>query len=189
MLKGILAISGKPGLFKLITQGNNMLIVESLLDGKRMPTYARDRVVSLADVSMFTTEDDVPLGQVLESLRNVCESKVCALDYKKADNDQLREFFAEVLPNFDRDRVYPSDIRKLLSWYNIMIEAGINDFSDAEEQSEQQEDAKPSVSASPKAEAVRNDSVSAAANRNAAPKASSKAAAPRAKNTAASKKG
>ncbi len=133
MLKNILAITGKTGLFRLVSRGNGMLIVESLEDGKRMPTYARDKVVSLADISMFTTGEDVPLRLVLENLGKKEALKECQLDVKKMDADSLRSFFAEVLPNFDRDRVYPSDIRKLVQWYNILIKAGITDFSEQEE--------------------------------------------------------
>ena len=110
-----------------------MLIVESLIDGKRMPTYARDKIVSLADVSMFTDGDDVSLSEVLTSLGKKEGLKVASIDPKKADNDELRKFFAAVLPNFDRDRVYPSDIRKLIIWYNVLIDAGITDFSVEEE--------------------------------------------------------
>lgn len=129
MLKNILAVTGKPGLFKLVSRGNNMLIVESLLDGKRMPTYARDKIVSLADVSMFTEGDDIALNEVLTKLGEKEGLKTASIDPKKADNDQLRAFFATVLPNYDRDRVYPSDIRKLIVWYNILIGAGITDFT------------------------------------------------------------
>lgn len=133
MLKDILAVTGKPGLFKLVSRGNNMLIVESLVDGKRMPTYARDKIVSLADVSMFTEGDDVSLSEVLTKLGAKEGLKVASIDPKKADNDELRAFFAGVLPDFDRDRVYPSDIRKLIQWYNILVNAGITDFSVEEE--------------------------------------------------------
>lgn len=136
MLKNILSITGKPGLFKLVNRGNNMLIVESLLDGKRIPSYARDKIVSLADISMFTMGDDVSLSSVLTSLGEKEGLKPASIDYKKADNDQLRAFFAEVLPDFDRERVYPSDIRKLIQWYNILINAGITDFTVEEEQEE-----------------------------------------------------
>ena len=130
MLKNILAVTGKPGLFKLVSRGQNMLIVESLLDGKRMPTYARDKIVSLADVSMFTTGDDLPLSEVLTRLG------------KKED----------LKPDFDRDRVYPSDIRKLIQWYNVLVNAGITDFS-VEEESEENAEAKvDEVKAEPKAE-------------------------------------
>ena len=133
MLKNILAVTGKPGLFKLVSRGNNMLIVESLLDGKRMPTYARDKIVSLADVSMFTEGEDIALNEVLTKLGEKEGLKVASIDPKKADNDQLRAYFAQVLPTYDRDRVYPSDIRKLVIWYNILIHAGITDFTVEEE--------------------------------------------------------
>ncbi len=136
MLKEILAITGKPGLFKLVSHGNNMLIVESLLDGKRMPTYGRDKIVSLADVSMFTEDEDVSLSDVLTKLGAKAGLKPATIDAKKADNDELRAFFASVLPNFDRERVYPSDIRKLIIWYNILVNAGITDFTVEEENDE-----------------------------------------------------
>lgn len=129
MLQDILAVTGKPGLFKLVSRGNNMLIVESLLDGKRMPTYARDKIVSLADVSMFTMDEDMPLSEVLTKLGEKEGLKSAGIDPKKADNDQLREYFGSFVPNFDRERVYPSDIRKLVVWYNTLIGAGITDFS------------------------------------------------------------
>ena len=118
MLREILAITGKPGLYKLVSRGNNMLIVESLVDGKRTPTYARDKIVALSDVSMFT--------------------KPVAMDPKKASNAELQAWFDEVLPNWDRDRVYPSDIRKLIQWYNILVKAGITDFSIQEEAEEKE---------------------------------------------------
>ena len=134
MLKNILSITGKPGLYKLVSQGNNMLIVESLLDGKRMPTYARDKIVSLGEISMYTMGDDIALSEVLTNLGKKEELKAVSFDPKKADNNQLHTFFAEVLPDYDRDRVYPSDIRKLIQWYNILIGAGITDFTVEEEQ-------------------------------------------------------
>lgn len=133
MLRDILSITGKPGLYKLVSRGNNMLIVESLLDGKRVPTYARDKIVSLGEISMYTMGEDVSLSEVLTKLGEKEGLKVTTIDPKKADNDQLRDFFGEVLPDFDRDRVYPSDIRKLIQWYNILINAGITDFSIEEE--------------------------------------------------------
>ena len=128
-LSEILAITGKPGLYKLVSRGNNMLIVESLLDGKRMPTYARDKIVALSDVSMFTNADDVRLSDVLTAAGKKEGLKPVALDPKKADNEEVKKWFDAVLPDWDRDRVYPSDIRKLISWYNILVKAGITDFS------------------------------------------------------------
>lgn len=136
MLRTILAITGKGGLFKLVSRGNNMLIVESLLDGKRIPTYARDKIVALSDVSMFTTGDDVELPQVLTKVGEKEGLKPATIDAKKASNDELREWFRGVLPDFDEDRVYPSDIRKLIQWYNILINAGITDFLAKEEEGE-----------------------------------------------------
>ena len=135
-LNEILAITGKPGLYKLVSRGNNMLIVESLVDGKRMPTYARDKIVSLSDVSMFTDSDDIALSEVLTRAGKKEGLKPVAMDPKKAENKELQAWFDEVLPNWDRDRVYPSDIRKLIQWYNILINAGITDFSVEKEESE-----------------------------------------------------
>lgn len=137
MLKEILSVTGKPGLFKLVSQGKNMLIVESLLDGKRIPAYSKDKVVSLGDIAIFTETTEVPLGQVLESLKAKENGLVCSVD-PKADNDKLRSYLADILPDYDRDRVYPSDIRKLLTWYNILINAQITDFK-AEEKVESEE--------------------------------------------------
>lgn len=132
MLKGILSIAGRPGLFKLINPGKNMLIVESLQTGKRSPAYAHDKVISLADISMYTLGDDVPLSQVLESLKKVAEGK--PVDVKGFKNDaEIREFFAKVLPEFDDERVYTNDIKKLINWYNLLLAAGIDTYVDEEE--------------------------------------------------------
>ena len=141
MLREILAITGKPGLYKLISRGNNMLIVESLLDGKRMPTYARDKIVALSDVSMFTDADDIALSEVLTNAGKKEGLKAVAMDPKKASNAELQAWFDEVLPNWDRDRVYPSDIRKLIQWYNILINAGITDFTIEEDEAAEEEKA------------------------------------------------
>ena len=139
MLKNILAITGKPGLYRLVNRGTNMLIVESLLDGKRMPTYARDKIISLADVSMYTTGDDIELWKVLEAACKKEDGKPCAIDAKKADNKVVLAWFDEVLPDWDRDRVYSTDVRKLISWYNILINAGITTFAPEEDNEEKAE--------------------------------------------------
>jgi dephospho-CoA kinase len=131
MQQTILAIAGKPGLYKLITRGKNNLIVEALdATHKRQPAFATDRITSLADIAMFTDTDDVPLMDVLDSLKKLEEGKAASIDYKKASSDELREYFAKVLPNFDRERVHVSDIKKLLQWYNILIANGISDFKE-----------------------------------------------------------
>ena len=130
MLETILAIAGKPGLFKLVSRGNRSLIVETIDDKhSRMPAFATDRVISLADIAMFTDEEEIPLADVLTSLKTKENGALCSLDYKQASKDQLFDYFGEILPNFDRDRVHPSDIKKLLQWYNILIAAGLDDFS------------------------------------------------------------
>lgn len=132
MIKKILAIAGKPGLYSLVSNGKNMFIVESLLTKKRMPAYAHDKVISLADISIYTTEGDVPLVQVLQAVCDKAQAK--AIDVKALGDDQaIRDFFAEVLPAFDRDRVYTTDIKKLLSWYNILVNAGWDKFVDDQE--------------------------------------------------------
>jgi hypothetical protein len=127
MLKEILSITGKPGLFKLVSQGRNMLIVESLTDGKRQPVHSKDKVVSLGDIAIYTEDTEVPLAEVLELLKTKENGQVASTD-AKADNDTLRKFMGEVLPAYDRDRVYPSDIRKLINWYNLLLAAGITEY-------------------------------------------------------------
>ncbi len=128
MTERILSISGKPGLFKLVSQGKNMLIVEDIATGKRRPAYMRDKVMSLADIAMYTTSEDVPLYTIYENIYKLEDGKT--VDIKSLEDDEaLREYFAKVLPDFDRDRVYSSDIRKALTWYNQLVEAGITDFS------------------------------------------------------------
>lgn len=129
MVQTILSIAGKPGLYKLVSRGKSNLIVESLDEThKRQPVFSSDRVTSLADIAMFTEGDDVPLMDVFAAIRDKEEGKACSLQYKKASSNELREYFAQVLPDFDRDRVHDSDIRKLLQWYNILIANGISDF-------------------------------------------------------------
>ena len=131
MEQTILAISGKPGLYKLISRGKGNLIVESLDENhKRMPAFATDRITSLSDIAMFTDGDDVPLMNVLDSLKTLEEGKPSPIDIKKAKGDELFEYFRHVLPNFDRERVHGSDIKKLIQWYNILIKAGITDFKE-----------------------------------------------------------
>ena len=134
MLKDILAVSGKPGLYKLISKGNNLSIIESLTDKKRIPAYTRDKIISLNNISLFTEEGDVSLPDVLSKIKEKEDGKIISIDLSKVDNDQLRAYLAEVLPNFDRERVYPSDIRKLLKWYDLLITNGITDFSQKEEE-------------------------------------------------------
>lgn len=131
MLQTILSISGKPGLYRLLSSGKNTLIVESLQTKKRIPVLPKDRVVSLGDISMFTDAEDISLSEVLTRLHEK-QAGVSVSEEILKDNEALRNSFGEVLPNFDRDRVYTSDIKKLYMWYNILLEAGITDFSEQE---------------------------------------------------------
>lgn len=134
MKSTILSISGKPGLYKLLTKGKATLIVESLdAKKKRMPVFASDRVTSLNDIAMYTYDEDVPLNKILLSLKTLEEGKKSTIDFKKADSETLREYFAKILPDFDRERVHDYDIRKLIQWYNILIDNGITDFEEEAE--------------------------------------------------------
>ena len=131
MKQTILAISGKPGLYKLVSRGNNSLIFAALhATHKRIPAFGNDRIPSLADIAMFTETDDVPLMTILASLRDLEGGKESSLNYKKASPAELHEYFTKVLPEWDRDRVHNSDIKKLIQWYNILVKAGVTDFEE-----------------------------------------------------------
>ncbi len=133
MLKTILSISGKPGLYKLISPGKNAFIVETInAEKKRMPVYTREKSVSLGDIAMYTNEGEVPLRDVLISIQEKENGAAASIDVKKATNDELRAYMGEVLPDFDRERVYVNDIKKLISWYNILTSNGITEFKAAE---------------------------------------------------------
>ena len=132
MLRTILSISGKPGLYKLISQGKNMLILEVLDETKkRFPAYGHDRVISLGDIAMYTDAEEIPLAEVMDAIKE--NGAAVSLDYKKASAEELHAFMGEVLPNYDRDRVHTSDIKKLIQWYNILVNNGITEFVVAEE--------------------------------------------------------
>jgi hypothetical protein len=138
MLKEILSVSGKSGLYKLISQGKNMFIAESLIDQKRIPVYLRDKVVSLGDIAIYTKTEEVPLRQVLSRIKAKEEGR--EIEYSPSiQPDELRAYFETVLPGFDRERVYPSDIKKMFSWYNLLIKSNITDF-EAEEKTEEEDE-------------------------------------------------
>lgn len=134
MLKTILAISGKPGLYRLVSRGNKMLIVETIdAAKKRMPAYGADKVVSLADISIYTNDDkEVSLSSVFESIREIYEGKAVDLSSKKASQEEVVDFFEKVLPNYDTDRVRVSDMRKVLAWYNLLVNDGMTSFADVD---------------------------------------------------------
>ncbi len=177
MLKKILSVSGKPGLYKLVSQGKSMLIVEALTDGRRLPVYAREKIISLGDIAIYTDGDEVPLYEVLNSVKAKEEGKaVSSIDAARATPDELRAYMAEVLPNFDRERVYPTDIKRLLSWYNLLISAGITDFDPQESAEEEEVEA-------PEATAKETHATPPPVVKNTAPKASAAAKTPVGKST------
>ena len=131
MLKTVLSISGRPGLYKLVSQGKNMLIVEVIGTGKRMPAYAHDKIISLGDIAIYTMEEDIPLADVFESIKDKNEGKTVDVKAMKSDKE-IREYFATVLPEFDDERVYTNDIKKVFNWYNVLIASGMTEFKSAE---------------------------------------------------------
>lgn len=127
----ILSVSGKPGLYKLVSRAKMNLIVESLDEThRRVPVFASDRVTSLSDIAMYTNSDDVPLMNILDSVLKKEEGKECSLNWRKCTEEELHDYFASVLPDYDRDRVHDSDIKKLLQWYDILVKNGVTDFVD-----------------------------------------------------------
>ena len=128
-METILSIAGKPGLYKLVSRGKMNLIVEAIDDThRRMPAFSNDRVTSLGDIAMYTDADDIALWEVLVKLGEKEGLKPTSLKYKKCSSKELRAYFSEVLPNFDQDRVHDSDIKKLLQWYDILVNNGYTDF-------------------------------------------------------------
>lgn len=141
MLKEILAITGKPGLYKIISHNGKTLIVEDLISGKRFPVSARDRVVSLGDIAMYTEEEDKPLGEILDAVYTIENGK--KLEVKEiASKGELKSQFAKYLPSFDKERVHDSDIKKLFSWYNLLVDKGYTKFTEDEDKIEESKETK-----------------------------------------------
>lgn len=136
-LTGIISISGQPGLYKIIAQSKNGIIVESLLDKKRLNVYASTKVSTLSDISMFTTGDDKPIEEIVTAIYEK-EKGGPAVD-NKADDKTVEKYFSEVLPDYDKDRVYVSNMRKLFSWYNTLQSTG--NLKEKEEKKEGEEKA------------------------------------------------
>lgn len=134
MLREILSVSGRPGLFRLLSQGKNALIVESLVDKRRTPVHANDRVVSLAEIAIYTTEGEKPLGEVLDLIYASAEGKEVDLKAVGASKERVFEFMESVLPTYDKSRVYPTDVKKMISWYNMLVKDGFTHFVAKEEE-------------------------------------------------------
>lgn len=125
MLSKILSVSGRPGLYKLISTNKNMNIVEGLSDGKRIPVYTQEKVVALSDVSIYTNDEDTPLREVFTKIKEKENGKQVSMGSKSSNKDYFA-YLQEVLPDYDKDKVYASDIKKLISWYNILTEHEID---------------------------------------------------------------
>lgn len=121
-LTGIIAISGRPGLFKVVAQGKNNVIVESLIDNKRFPAYSSDRISALEDISIYTYDEEKPLKEIFLSIHTK-ENGGEAISHKE-DQTKLISYLEEILPNYDKERVYVSDIKKLFQWYNLLHKSG-----------------------------------------------------------------
>lgn len=132
-LSKIMAISGKPGLYKMISQTKNGIIVESFIDQKRFAAFANERISSLKEISVFTTGEDLPLIDVLKKIYEKLDGQM-APDHKGSEKD-IKAFFEEALPEYDRERVYTSDLRKILMWFNILKQYDVLDFTEAEDSS------------------------------------------------------
>ena len=139
-LSKIVSISGKPGLYVIKSQTVGRLIVESVVDGKCIPAFARDRMSSLEEISIFSTDEDRPLKDVFKMIHEKMGDKV-DFDFKKAGADELREKFAFVMPDYDEEAVYPSDMRKVFAWYQMLNDKGLLDFTEEESQPEPQPEA------------------------------------------------
>jgi hypothetical protein len=137
MLKGILAISGQPGLFKLVAESKNNIIVESLETGKRMPAYSTAKISTLEDIAIYSHSGDIPLKDVFKLIYDK-ENGGEALD-PKSSGDQLKAYFEKVMPEYDKDRVYVSDIKKVLLWYNMLAKKEMLDFTEEEQEAAPEE--------------------------------------------------
>ena len=135
-LSKIVSISGKPGLYQVKSQAIGRLIVESVVDGKCMPAFARDRMSSLEEISIFSTDEDRPLKEVFKMIHEKMGDKV-DFDFKKAGNEELREKFAFVMPDYDEEAVYPSDMKKVFAWYQMLSDKGLLDFTEEPETQEE----------------------------------------------------
>ena len=140
MLSTILSVTGRPGLYKLISTNKTFNIVESLADGKRMPINVQEKMVTLSDVSIYTETGDSPLREVLQKMKEKENGARIALGSKSSGNEVFA-YMKEILPDYDTERVYASDVKKLISWYNILIESNI-DLTEEEPQEEKPEETK-----------------------------------------------
>lgn len=137
-LEKILSISGKPGLYQLKTQTRTGLLAESLADGKKITVSTRQNVSLLSEIAIYTLTEEVPLGQVFTKISEKEGGKETISH--KSTRDELEEYFFEVLPDYDEDRVYPSDIKKVVQWYNLLVKNGMTQFLETESDGSEEEE-------------------------------------------------
>ncbi len=137
-LDKILAISGKPGLYELKTQTRSGFLAESLLDGKKISVSIRNNVSVLSEIAIYTFTEEVPLREIFKKIQEK-EGGEQAISHKES-KDKLEAYFGEVLPDYDEDRVYVSDMKKVIQWYNILHSKGITDFSEPKEENSEEEE-------------------------------------------------
>ncbi|WP_046744205.1 DUF5606 family protein [Kordia zhangzhouensis] len=135
-LEKILAISGKPGLYELKTQTRNGFVAESLADGKKISVSLRHNVSLLSEIAIYTNTEEMPLGDVLEKVKEKESGAATSISHKDS-KEALVDYFSEVLPDYDQDRVYPSDIKKVIQWYNLLHSKGITEFTSASSSEEE----------------------------------------------------
>lgn len=138
-LEKVLSISGKPGLYKLITQTRGGFVAESLMDGKRLSISLQNNVSVLSEIAIYTLTEEVPLYKVLDKIKDKENSQPCSVGPKES-KDKLEEYFFDVLPDYDEDRVYASDIKKIIQWYNLLQKHDMLDLLDEEEPSSDEEE-------------------------------------------------
>ncbi len=155
-LSKILSIAGKGGLFKVVSQGKNSVIVESLQDKKRIPAFGHEKISSLEEIAVFTNGEDMPLKDVFKAIFEKMDGKE-AIDHK-SDNAALKKFFLEIIPDYDQERVYVSDIKKIINWYNLLILHELLDFTEPEPETEKPETTEPSLPEAIASGTTKNDS-------------------------------
>ncbi len=154
MLKKILSISGKPGLYKLVSTSKTITLVESLIDQKRLPIYPQEKIVSLGEIAIYTSDDEIPLKDVFAKIKEIEEGGKIADDHKSS-NKKLFAYFETVLPTYDKEKVYASDVKKIINWYNLLIENEIDfevvESSDNGEAEQSEDTSKPDSAAAEEA--------------------------------------
>jgi len=139
-LSKVLSIAGKPGLFSMVSQSKSGLIVESLLDGKRIPAFSHERISSLEEISIFTEVDDVPLKEVFQKIFEKEDGKK-TISHKSSANE-LKALMESILPDYDRERVYVSDLKKLVNWYNLLVDKNLIGLESKDDDTNKEDGAK-----------------------------------------------